>query len=275
MDAREAHLAKYTTKYQALFPGTPILLVRSFVYHFTPGRHRARDFALDIAPAVSIIQSLTSSGSNGDDHDEVDKAKVNEPTTPRILIHVFSNGGSTMLRHLYTLCNNNNNSNIPGGGGGSTAVLPPRVTIFDSAPGRFQYSRSIYAFSLGVPFSKTPLFKFLLIKLAIHLLCASYWVFQVVLRRRGYLDQTFALHNDPEVKRGGIEVRRTYIYSREDRMVDFHDVEEHAAEARRKGVVAGEVRVERFEGTAHVAHVRGDEDRYWKVVKESWEGKRS
>lgn len=281
MDARAPHLAKYTTKYQTLFPGTPILLVRSFVYHFTPGR-RARSYTSDIAAAVPLIQSLASSPDGGSNENEgkekaVMHAKQVDGTTPRILIHVFSNGGSTMLRHLYTLYNTSSSAGVGGGGGGGgTAVFPPRVTIFDSAPGRFQYSRSVHAFSLGVPFSKTPLFKYLLLKLAIHLLCASYWVFQLVAGRRGYLDQTFALHNDPAAAAAaskGVEVRRTYIYSREDRLVDFRDVEEHAAEARRKGAVAGEVRAERFEGTAHVAHVRGNEDRYWKVVKESWEGR--
>jgi hypothetical protein len=28
-----------------------------------------------------------------------------------------------------------------------------------------------------------------------------------------------------------------------------------------------------FKGGAHVAHVRVDADRYWKVVQEAWEGK--
>lgn len=264
MDAREAHLAKYTTKYQALFPATPILLVRSFAYHFTPGR-RAKGFAGDIAPAVPAIQSIVSSCDNDD-------AKEGVVVMPKILIHVFSNGGSTILRHLYTLYNKEATGGTGTTAHGAGSSLPSRVTIFDSAPGRFQYSRSVYAFSMGFPYAKTPLFKYLFLKMVVHLLCASYWVMQLVAGRNGLLDCTFAGHNDPGVNKGD-EVRRTYIYSREDRMVDFRDIEEHAAGARKK--VAGEVRVEMFDGTAHVAHVRGDEDRYWRVVKESWDGGRS
>lgn len=254
MDAREAHLAKYTSWYQALFPDVPILVVRSFAYHFMPGR-RARDLALDVERAVPVIQSAVRAPPTTAD-------SSNSNNEPEILIHVFSNGGSTILRHLYTLY-----SNI------TAAPFPPHVTIFDSAPGRFQYSRSVYAFSLGVPYAKTPLFKFLFARVAIHLLCAAYWVLHMVLRHRGSLDRTYAAHNDPSLNRN--EVRRAYVYSREDRLVDFRDVEAHAAEARRKGVVRGQVRVEIFAGTAHVAHVRGDEDKYWRVVKESWEGEQS
>lgn len=35
----------------------------------------------------------------------------------------------------------------------------------------------------------------------------------------------------------------------------------------------GRGRLERFEGGRHVAHVRVDGERYWRVVGESWEGK--
>lgn len=264
MDAREAHLAKYTTKYQALFPGVPILLVRNFAYHFTPGR-RAKAFPAEMAAAVPVIESFFLAGSEVD----ASTATATAPT-PELLVHAFSNGGATALRHVYAQSHRQP----------AASRLPRRVTVLDSAPGRFHYARSIHAFSVGVPYATTPLLRFLVLRLAIHVLCASYWVFQLVFgRRRGALDRTFEAHNDVVLVGGrDEEVRRTYIYSREDRMIDYRDVEEHAAEARRRRRGAGEedeeagVRVEKFEGTAHVAHVRGDEDRYWKVVKETWEG---
>ena len=64
------------------------------------------------------------------------------------------------------------------------------------------------------------------------------------------------------------EVRRCYIYSDEDPMVDFHDVELHASEAARRGFT---VQSEKFHGSGHCAHVRvGSGARYWDVVRNTW-----
>lgn len=64
------------------------------------------------------------------------------------------------------------------------------------------------------------------------------------------------------------EVRRTYIYSREDELVDWKGVEKYAGEADAKGFT---VRKEKFEGSAHVSHARHDGNRYWRVVEETWQ----
>ena len=46
------------------------------------------------------------------------------------------------------------------------------------------------------------------------------------------------------------------------------EVEEHAEEARKAGL---DVRMERFEGSPHVAHARTGPERYWGVVQKVWE----
>ena len=66
---------------------------------------------------------------------------------------------------------------------------------------------------------------------------------------------------------------RTYIFSSSDPLVSYRDVEAHADDAERCGFQ--NVRRERFEGTGHVAHVRGEGsgdggERYWGIVRESW-----
>ena len=61
---------------------------------------------------------------------------------------------------------------------------------------------------------------------------------------------------------------RLYLYSQADEMVPWMEVEAHAEEARKAGL---DVRMERFGGSAHVAHVRTDPERYWGVVKKVWE----
>lgn len=239
MDAREPHLAKYTAKFQALYPDSSILLVRSFVYHFVGPK-----FPGEIAPAVSVIRSIM--GEDGGDSNR-----------PEMLVHVFSNGGSTALKHLYELYAKSARQ-------GESPALPSHVTIFDSAPGRFQWSRSVTAFTMGV--ARSHFFVRLFVRVMAHLMSAVYWILTVPWGRAGFLERTWLAHN---VKtKNSTEVGRTYVYSKEDKLVNYKDVEEHAAQAREQGY---KVTLEEFQGTAHVAHARGDEGRYWSIVRDTWD----
>jgi hypothetical protein len=71
-------------------------------------------------------------------------------------------------------------------------------------------------------------------------------------------------------KRTSRETARVYLYGDADKSVGFEDVESHALDAKKNGAI---VRTEMFKGGAHVAHVRIDADRYWKAVRQTWEGK--
>lgn len=101
----------------------------------------------------------------------------------------------------------------------------------------------------------------------LHLMCAFYWVMHVPWGRPGHIERSWLVHNDRAQNRS--ECRRAYIYSEEDRLIDYRHVEEHAAAAAEGGYVP---RMEKFSGSQHVAHARVDEQRYWGVVRGTWEG---
>lgn len=63
------------------------------------------------------------------------------------------------------------------------------------------------------------------------------------------------------------DVRRAYVYSKEDALIRWEDVEAHAREASSGG---GKVNLELFTGP-HVAHLKGERKRYLEVVKRLWE----
>lgn len=240
MDAREPHLAKYTAQLQALYPDSAILLIRSFVYHFVGPK-----FPGEIAPAVPIIRSIMAGGDGAD------------TTRPEMLVLVFSNGGSSALKHLYDLYSKS-------AGLGESPNLPRHVTIFDSAPGRFEWSRSVTAFTLGAV--RSSFLVRLFVRAMAQLFTALYWMLTVPWGRPGFLERIWLAHN---VKtKNQTEIGRTYVYSKEDKLVNYKDVEEHAAQAREQGY---KVALEEFKGTAHVAHARGDEARYWSVVRDTWD----
>jgi hypothetical protein len=247
MGALEPHLAKYTTRLQALYPGSPIVVLRSFVYHFTT---RVSSHPREVAAAVPVIRSIMA--EYGDDEEE---------GRPSMLVHLFSNGGAAALRHLreqYAA-----SSLSPGGKRGGS--LPPHVTVYDSAPGRFQWQRSVTAFMASA--ARVNILARLAVRFLVNCMFAFYWVTHVPWGRRGLIDRTWYAQNDRAANTA--EVRRAYIYSEEDALVDYRDVEEHAASAVRNGFVVAAL--EKFVGSAHVAHVRVDEERYWGVVKDTWE----
>jgi hypothetical protein len=103
-----------------------------------------------------------------------------------------------------------------------------------------------------------------LIEVIVHVLNVYCWI----VTNLGYmyaLVENSNFHNDPAENR---ETNRTYIYEKEDMMVDWTHVEAHAVTAEQKGFL---VRREIFTESTHVGHARVDGLRYWKIVADTWE----
>jgi hypothetical protein len=65
-----------------------------------------------------------------------------------------------------------------------------------------------------------------------------------------------------------LKMPRLYIYSKVDEMVRWSDVYDHAEDARRKGYKRVSEVV--FDHSGHCAHLREDEDKYWKAVEDCY-----
>ncbi|KAK3293751.1 uncharacterized protein B0H64DRAFT_419411 [Chaetomium fimeti] len=260
MGARDLHIAKYLVQYQALYPTAPILLLRSEPRHFLRPGGNPRDFA----PAAPFVRNIFPNlGVPG--RDDTDETKPTNPE-PELLLHAWSNGGAASLLHLRTALAVSAPGTAPAGGG-SPATLPRYTLVLDSSPGRFRYGAGYLAFSAGLPRGWAARW---LAAPFLHALCLSYWVRHTLLGRgrTGPMAALARALNDAGARRA--EVRRTYVYGPADRLVHWRDVEDHAEEAVRGGFAA--VRRERFEAGEHVAHLRVDAGRYWRVVRETWEG---
>lgn len=239
MGAANQHIAKYTVRIQAIYPSSPILLIKSLPHHFT----WVHSLEKEILPAIPVIRSILGPGAG-------------DPAHPELLMHLFSNGGSSAKFYLYRAMASTAKP-------GESAVLPANVTVYDSCPGRFSYGRSMTAFTIGLP----ALWKVLLAPF-FHTLIVAYFLAYQAMRRPDPLRQ-FALGHNDRARNGG-EARRAYVYSDADALVGADAVEAHIAEAKAAGFVVA--RAENFKVTPHVAHMRSDEERYWGVVRELWEG---
>ncbi|KAH6848010.1 hypothetical protein B0I37DRAFT_155878 [Chaetomium sp. MPI-CAGE-AT-0009] len=272
MGARDPHIAKYLVQYQALYPTAPILLLRSEPRHFLRPGGNQRDFA----PATPFVRNIFPDlgripGRDNTDDDDNNNTKPTSPE-PELLLHAWSNGGAASLLHLRTALalSASPSPSTPASATSTTLATLPRYTlVLDSSPGRFRYRAGYLAFSAGLPRGWVAR---LFAAPFLHALCLGYWLRHAVLGRgrTGPLAALARALNDGGARRA--EVRRTYVYGPADRLVHWRDVEDHAEEAVRGGFA--DVRRERFEGGEHVAHVRVDAGRYWRVVRETWEGVR-
>ncbi|KAF4334836.1 transmembrane 53 [Fusarium beomiforme] len=184
-------------------------------------------------PALPILASVSDKKEDG----------------PNFLIHIFSNGGVSSAATLWEMW-----ETALGG-----EPVPRHAVVMDSCPGYFNWKRDYHVLSTGfTPFLSPLVWVFL----------GFAWIYyKVWLGVEPHTVYASAL-NTPE--RIGRETMRTYLYGDADLSVGWEDVELHAQQAKKRGA---KVRTEKFIRGAHVAHVKVDADRYWKVVQDTWQGK--
>ena len=252
MGAAPRHILKYVAGYQILFPASRLLLIRSSAPDMFWRSRRVQQRRID--PGLAIINSTCPShGTNSNDQHPHPSQIASPPKRPEILLHIYSNGGSHQACNLFRTYLDR-----------TSWTLPRHVTIFDSCPGRGTFTRSMRALSSVLPRSpwlRIPLSLFFYIVLALYWLAYIPW---------GIPDPIERVRRDLNDASLMSEARRCYIYSEEDPMVDFHDVDAHASEAVHRGFA---VRQEKFPGSGHCAHVRvGDGVPYWAAVRNLWDG---
>ena len=177
-----------------------------------------------------------------------------QPAGDEVLAHVFSNGGSHQLLHLAALFRAR-----------TGRALPLRGVVLDSCPGTGELVRSIRG--LGTSLSALPLLQRWAAKFSLYTRFYVFGLLCKLLGRRNAVENARAGLNDAQLVRA--EARRAYVYSEGDNVVEAVDIKAHALEAEKKGF---NVKKEVFENTVHVAHIRGDEQRYWGIVQQIWTG---
>ena len=232
MDSDPRHIHKYISPYQKLFPSARILLIRSvladLLYRPSPLQQR------QLKPAADTIRACLS-----------------ESEKPKILLHLFSNGGAQQTCQLARLWKKEQ--------GGS---LPFTGIILDSAPERGEYWRAVPALLQGLP--RNVLLRSVGTVL-VYLAAAWVWILQHIFGIDNVGEVITRDLNDPALVP---KIPRCYLYSREDSIVDWQAVEHHAENAKK---LDWPVHTVKFEGTKHVAHVIGNEQKYWNAVTRLWQ----
>uniref|UniRef100_A0A8H7N2K7 Indole-diterpene biosynthesis protein PaxU n=1 Tax=Bionectria ochroleuca TaxID=29856 RepID=A0A8H7N2K7_BIOOC len=248
--AQDKHIVKYIDKYRALFPNASILVVKSFPRHFSwiPGARK------ELEPAAVAIRGLLSA----------DDQTGTSASRPPMLVHLFSNSG---LGTIYNLCDaysgtKEREKTNP------RDRLPLHATIFDSSPGTYEYWPLASAVMFGVPRGKW-LARIMATPLA-HLLSMCLWVWVRVL---GGVDWLRVWGQAANNRTRSVETCRSYVFSAADPLVRKDAVQANAKDALVEGFHV--LYQEDFGNSKHAAHARSDPDRYWRVVRDTWDGCKS
>jgi hypothetical protein len=145
MYAHPRHIAKYTRPYQARYPTSPILLLRQDGGDFFWRSHTTQ--MRNLEPAVRVIRTLYSGGGGSSSSSSQESDTIgSEPKPhrkykrrPRVLMHVFSNGGAWTACQLadaykYSAKDEEEEEEEGGEAGEASAILPIDALILDSTP---------------------------------------------------------------------------------------------------------------------------------------------
>lgn len=292
LGAAPKHIAKYTTVYQRIAPGARILLVESAVPILVSSYARQR---AAIIPAVSAVLATLAecsypslmSDNNNNSNNTADEHAIHDGNRsasrmsleknngmPKILLHMFSNGGTNTATQFLFVLNERLRSPLPLSG-----------MLYDSCPAKGTYWKDHRAMVYSLPkdiISRTLgniIVHIILLMLHTEIACGLENP-STMLRRtlldehklsgRGAAEEPCRGNEEGETaaKADEADKRSCYLYSKSDQMVDWTDIRDHAAEARRKGWDVQEIM---FDGSPHCGHFQKDEETYVKAMERMWQ----
>ena len=220
--------AKYTAHYQTAYPSSSIVLVttsfRDVLLHTETAQQK---------PLAPVLQFMA------------DKPDA------KILVHLFSNGGSYKLVELAKAYRRAHGS-----------VLPVQAIAFDSAPGRAEFGSAGRAMAAGLP---KPWYLYYLGRAVIFLYLVLLTTYTEVTRGEILITRMWRALNDTSLIT--TKARRLYIFSEADQMVNAEDIVIHGRSAQKQGY---DVELQEFPGSKHVTHMMMDSARYWSLVSKLW-----
>ena len=243
-DARPKHVAKYVEGYRRLFPHARIILVFSPILKALLASLPAR--TLNMQPTLDALLRINGLTEKGDG-----LADTN------ILVHCMSNTGGINLAATMNAYAERFHS-----------ALPHRLAVLDSTPGSTDFFPNVGRWSralavgaatyLPLPFAITR-------GIAAAFLATLYGA-NWLIGRINAANFSVAAVND--TRWCPLDAKRLYLYSKEDEIIIWSDIEKHAAEAKERGYA---VDTEMFEGTPHVGHMRKHPEQYWAAIARGWE----
>lgn len=238
-DCQPKHVAKYADGYNQLFPHSKQVVVLAPI---------SKAFFSDLPRRTETMHPVL---------EFVDSLQTSDGSDPLILVHAMSNTGGT--NYAATLNAHREKHSRP---------LPHALLALDSTPGSpYMTWENLKRWSWAMTLGTAAYFPWP------SAVTQSIWAATLLLNRavEAVLGReaasVFSIRAIDDEAYEGRDARRLYLYSKEDDLIPWQDIEGYCAEARQKGWEADAVV---FEGTGHVGHMRAFPERYWTAIEESW-----
>jgi hypothetical protein len=230
--AHSKHIEKYTIGYSKLFPESRIIIVTTALPDLI-----TRSSSSKQARLAAVIDTVHS-----------------HPNLQSVLIHCFSDGGSNKAVEFAEAYHRRTGDR-----------LPCQALCLDSTPGHPRYFNYCAAFRKSLP--PHPILRFFGLFLGYFVL-AIWWTFYYTLIgvKNNVISRTRERLEDTQY--WDIGIPRCYLYSENDELIWWKDIEEHGMQASRRGTP---VLLVKFQKSMHCAHVRENEGAYWDAVMDTWE----
>ncbi|KAE8153015.1 DUF829-domain-containing protein [Aspergillus avenaceus] len=261
-DASVRLISKYFEGYRTLYPSAKIIVVTATTMKtFFAGPEDAKSFVKpmvekELSPIISNIGSSSGAASTPEGSLNLRREKERG-----VLVHAFSNSGGLNLEAVWSVWHALQISQ-----GQSIGPLPIHGLILDSTPGGPSFRREFGRWTAGVAMGFAFLPK-ICAKLVATLIVLVLMGIPNLLGKESLAARGRRVLNSPQ--NIPLNSARLYIYSDSDLLIGHSDVESHAQDARDKGYK--KVKLERFSGSGHVAHMRQDPKRYWATISKFWD----
>lgn len=242
-DGLPKHVAKFTDGYRVLYPHAKQIVVLGPISKAMFTDHQVRSESM-----MPIARAIWPEGPG---------APGSGPE-PRILAHSMSNTGAVNYASFLNIFQQTYGR-----------PLPHSLSVLDSTPGSTDFTwPNLQRWSRAMALGTAAWFPWPFV------MTQTIWAFfltvsQVIgVLRRSENAGAWSRRSSHDTNHLSKSVRRLYMYSKEDDLIGYEDIEAHVAEGRRLGWQAD---VAIFEGSGHVEHMRKFGDKYWKAIMDSWE----
>ncbi|KAJ6144176.1 hypothetical protein N7470_008071 [Penicillium chermesinum] len=160
----------------------------------------------------------------------------------RVLLHCMSNTGGIFLAATFAAYQRRH---------GTDKKLPHQLLVCDSTPGSLDFSSQVGRWSRAMAVGTAKHFPGHFSSPMASAEPSGHWAMRIM--------------NDKSVV--PVEPPRLYLYSKEDEIIWWEDLEEIVAQVKMEGF---QVDMEMFEGSSHVGHMRLHPEQYWNKIFGSW-----
>lgn len=239
-DGMPKNVSKYSDGYNELYPSARILVVLSGTFQASNQPEEQRIQAM--MPVVDTVFP-TPSGSGPDE---------------RILLHCMSNTGGIFLAATFVAYQRRH---------GTDKKLPHQLIICDSTPGSLDFASQVSRWSRAMAVGSAKYFPwpFIVTHGFWYTFLWGNYLWELLRGAEPSGHWAMRVLNDKSVSL--VEPPRVYLYSKEDEIIWWEDLEEIVAKVKMEGF---SVDLEMFEGSPHVGHMRMHPEQYWNKVSSSW-----